>query len=229
MHRCSRVVLCRARYKGKNTDRSKVLEFQRHATDTGSSEVQIALLSARVTQLSTHLKSNRKDYATRRGLEKILARRRHFMQYLYDNDRWASLHLSGWDGCTLYLYSTTKVSLDLAANLLGIDQDLIFSKVLQIVAMLILAVYYRYTGRISGVKEITAIRLSRWILRQDFWALFSIFWLSRTVSWAHEVLGSEWWYDLYTSQVVYVNVIRQPHDESTCTLILVASVIRIWG
>ena len=79
--------VCRARYRGRNTDLSRVPEFMRHEADTGSAEVQIALLSARVKQLSSHLKENRKDYSTRRGLEKILSRRRHFMQYLYDNDR----------------------------------------------------------------------------------------------------------------------------------------------
>jgi len=66
---------------------SKVPQFQRHSKDTGSSEFQISVLSARISQLSTHLQSNRKDYASRRGLEKLLTRRRHFMQYLYRTDR----------------------------------------------------------------------------------------------------------------------------------------------
>ncbi len=46
---------CRARYRGINTDRSQVTQFRRFEADTGSSEVQVAQLSARVVQLTTHL------------------------------------------------------------------------------------------------------------------------------------------------------------------------------
>ena len=66
---------------------SKVGQFKRHEKDSGSSEVQISILSARINQVSSHLKSNRKDYASRRGLEAMLSKRRHFMQYLYKHDR----------------------------------------------------------------------------------------------------------------------------------------------
>ena len=51
---------CRARYRGINTDRSKVQQFRRAEADTGSSEVQIAQISARVTQLTTHLQEHKK-------------------------------------------------------------------------------------------------------------------------------------------------------------------------
>ena len=66
---------------------SKVPQFKRHERDTGSSEYQVSVLSARIAQLSTHMISNRKDYSSRRGLEALLGRRRHFMQYLYRTDR----------------------------------------------------------------------------------------------------------------------------------------------
>ena len=70
-----------------NTDISRVAEFKRHEKDSGSSEVQIALLTSRVAQLTAHLKENRKDYACQRGLQQILARRKKLMKYLFSNDR----------------------------------------------------------------------------------------------------------------------------------------------
>ncbi|CAD7700505.1 unnamed protein product [Ostreobium quekettii] len=76
-----------AQYKGRGTDRSRVPEFQRHDKDTGSTEVQIARLSARVSQLTEHLKANKKDFATERGLKSILGRRRRLLNYLYRTDR----------------------------------------------------------------------------------------------------------------------------------------------
>lgn len=66
---------------------SKVGQFKRHDNDSGSSEVQISILSARITQVTNHLKNNRRDFASRRGLEAMLSKRRHFMQYLYKHDR----------------------------------------------------------------------------------------------------------------------------------------------
>lgn len=70
---------------------SKVAQFQRHEKDCGSSEVQISILSARINQVSNHLKQNRKDYSSRRGLEAMLSQRRHFMQYLYKHDRFSPM------------------------------------------------------------------------------------------------------------------------------------------
>jgi ribosomal protein S15 len=61
----------RARYRGINTDKSKVAQFKRDDVDTGSSEVQIAQLTARVQQLTAHLQEHRKDYASTRGLMKV--------------------------------------------------------------------------------------------------------------------------------------------------------------
>ncbi len=63
---------CRARYRGINTDKSRVAQFKRAESDTGSSEVQIAQLTARVQQLTAHLQVHRKDYASTRGLMKVL-------------------------------------------------------------------------------------------------------------------------------------------------------------
>ena len=72
-----------------NTDISRVAEYKRHENDSGSAEVQIALLSARVTQLTEHLKQNRKDYACQRGLQQVLAKRMKLMKYLFKTDRTA--------------------------------------------------------------------------------------------------------------------------------------------
>lgn len=84
--RCQ-VVAVESRYKGKNTDMSKAGQFKRHSQDTGSSEYQVSVLTARISQLSTHMQNNRKDFSTRRGLEALLSRRRHFMKYLYKTNR----------------------------------------------------------------------------------------------------------------------------------------------
>ena len=59
-----------------------ISEFQGHQGDTGSSEVQIALLSARITHLTEHLKANRKDYHSRRGLIQMTNCRRKLLAYL---------------------------------------------------------------------------------------------------------------------------------------------------
>ena len=57
-----------------------------HETDTGSTEVQIALLSGRIDELTTHLKSHTKDFHSRRGLLKIVGKRRRLLQYLKDRN-----------------------------------------------------------------------------------------------------------------------------------------------
>jgi|UniRef100_A0A7V5K1N4 small subunit ribosomal protein S15 len=60
--------------------------FRRHLNDTGSPEVQIALLSARIKQLEEHLKIHRKDFHSRRGLMKLIGQRRALLNYLRKND-----------------------------------------------------------------------------------------------------------------------------------------------
>jgi ribosomal protein S15 len=77
----------RARFRGYNTDLSKVAQFKRDAGDVGSTEVQVAQLTARVSQLTTHLQEHRKDFACRRGLVILLGQRRRLMKYLYMTNR----------------------------------------------------------------------------------------------------------------------------------------------
>lgn len=57
----------------------------KHASDTGSSEVQIALLSERVTELTEHMKNHSHDHHSRRGLLKLVSRRRRLLNYLKNN------------------------------------------------------------------------------------------------------------------------------------------------
>ena len=59
---------------------------QRHKTDTGSPEVQIALLSTRITMLTEHFKTHKKDHGSRKGLLTLVAKRRRLLTYLRDTD-----------------------------------------------------------------------------------------------------------------------------------------------
>jgi len=59
-----------------------VKKFQSHETDTGSPEVQVALLSERIGHLTEHLKNNHKDHHSRRGLLKMVGQRRALLDYL---------------------------------------------------------------------------------------------------------------------------------------------------
>jgi small subunit ribosomal protein S15 len=63
-----------------------ITEHRVHETDTGSPEVQIALLTDRVNQLTEHLKVHKKDHHTRRGLLMLVGRRRRLLDYLRSND-----------------------------------------------------------------------------------------------------------------------------------------------
>ena len=60
--------------------------YQLHAMDTGSPEVQIALLSARIEYLTEHFKSHKKDHHSRRGLLKLVGQRRGLLDYLKKKD-----------------------------------------------------------------------------------------------------------------------------------------------
>ena len=60
--------------------------FKTHDTDTGSSEVQIALLSDRITYLTDHFQTHKKDHHSRRGLLKLVGQRRSLLQYLKNKD-----------------------------------------------------------------------------------------------------------------------------------------------
>ena len=59
---------------------------QRHKSDTGSPEVQIALLSKRIADLTEHFKTHKKDHASRKGLLTLVAKRRRLLTYLRDTD-----------------------------------------------------------------------------------------------------------------------------------------------
>lgn len=61
-------------------------QYRKHAADTGSSEVQIALLSERINHLTEHLKTHRKDFSTRRGLLMLVGQRRRLLNYLKSRD-----------------------------------------------------------------------------------------------------------------------------------------------
>lgn len=64
--------------------------YRTHATDTGSPEVQIAILSERIGQLTDHFKTHKKDHASRRGLLMLVSKRRRLLDYLkkYDSERY---------------------------------------------------------------------------------------------------------------------------------------------
>ena len=63
-----------------------IAKFARHAGDTGSPEVQIALLTERINHLNEHLKVNKKDNHSRRGLLKMVGQRRNLLAYLQKKD-----------------------------------------------------------------------------------------------------------------------------------------------
>ena len=63
-----------------------VAKYGKTPEDTGSPEVQIALLSARIADLTEHLKTHKKDHHSRRGLLKMVGHRRNLLVYLYNKD-----------------------------------------------------------------------------------------------------------------------------------------------
>ena len=65
---------------------STIAEYRLHETDTGSPEVQIAILSERIIHLTAHLKVHKGDHPTRRGLLKLIGRRRRLLDYVRNND-----------------------------------------------------------------------------------------------------------------------------------------------
>lgn len=61
-------------------------EYKIHGADTGSPEVQVAMLTTRIRELTEHLKVHKKDYHSQRGLLKMVGRRRRLLQYLRNKD-----------------------------------------------------------------------------------------------------------------------------------------------
>src|SRR5579862_223852 len=84
---CTRVVLAREQKK------SVIDRYQTHATDTGSPEVQIAIISERIGQLTDHFKTHQKDHGSRRGLLMLVSKRRRLLDYLkrYDSERYKTV------------------------------------------------------------------------------------------------------------------------------------------
>ncbi len=70
-----------------------ISDYQVHETDTGSVDVQIAMLTERINTLSQHLQRNKKDYSSRRGLLRMIGRRKRLLSYLnkQDSDRYRAL------------------------------------------------------------------------------------------------------------------------------------------
>ena len=76
------------------TEKSSVItRFQAHASDTGSPEVQVAILSERISYLTEHFKTHAKDHHSRRGLLKLVGQRRRLLDYVKskDSERYAEL------------------------------------------------------------------------------------------------------------------------------------------
>ncbi|MFL6307432.1 MAG: 30S ribosomal protein S15 [Candidatus Sulfotelmatobacter sp.] len=73
--------------------KSLIDQYGRTASDTGSPEVQIALLSERIGQLTEHFKTHQKDHGSRRGLLMLVSKRRSLLDYLkkYDTERYKSV------------------------------------------------------------------------------------------------------------------------------------------
>ncbi len=74
----------------KETKTNVVRTFRRHDSDTGSPEVQVALITSRIAYLAEHFKTHKKDHHSRRGLLKLVGRRRRLLDYLkrIDVDRY---------------------------------------------------------------------------------------------------------------------------------------------
>ncbi|HDI78775.1 MAG TPA: 30S ribosomal protein S15 [Desulfobacteraceae bacterium] len=77
----------------QETKREIIEKFKLHDKDTGSTEVQVALLTSRINRLTEHFKLHKKDHHSRRGLLKLVARRRKLLNYLKrkDEERYLAL------------------------------------------------------------------------------------------------------------------------------------------
>ena len=70
----------------KADKKAVIEEYRTHDKDTGSTESQVAVLTARITELTQHLRENKHDESTRRGLLKLVGRRRRLLRYLNSED-----------------------------------------------------------------------------------------------------------------------------------------------
>lgn len=78
----------------KATKSELIKQYGRQTGDTGSPEVQIAVLTRRINELTEHLRDNKKDHSTRRGLLAMVSRRRRLLKYLNATNRERYLSLS---------------------------------------------------------------------------------------------------------------------------------------
>lgn len=78
----------------KEEKKELIGEYHRHDGDTGSPEVQIAILSRRIDQLTDHLRQHKHDESSRRGLLKMVGQRRKLLNYLKDQDAASYLELT---------------------------------------------------------------------------------------------------------------------------------------
>jgi small subunit ribosomal protein S15 len=84
---CRAAVVTTATAKRSRPALAAVATFQLHAADTGSAEVQTALLTKRIDNLTEHLKIHDTDYACQRGLRMLLGQRTRLLRYVYDSDK----------------------------------------------------------------------------------------------------------------------------------------------
>lgn len=70
----------------KETKQQVITDNQRHKTDVGSPEVQVAVITTRIRELTEHLKQNQHDNHSRRGLLQLVGRRKRLLKYLQDRD-----------------------------------------------------------------------------------------------------------------------------------------------
>lgn len=68
------------------TKQEIIKKYARNEKDTGSTEIQVAILTEKITRLTEHLKENKHDYHSRRGLLKMVGKRRNLLNYLKDKD-----------------------------------------------------------------------------------------------------------------------------------------------
>ncbi|OLP15828.1 30S ribosomal protein S15 [Leptolyngbya sp. 'hensonii'] len=64
-----------------------ISDYQIHETDTGSAHVQVAILTERINKLSEHLKANKKDHTSRRGLLRMIGHRKRLLSYIQEQDQ----------------------------------------------------------------------------------------------------------------------------------------------
>jgi small subunit ribosomal protein S15 len=70
----------------QNRKQELITEYQSHETDTGSPDLQVAILTERINNLTEHLKINQKDHSSRRGLLKMIGRRKGLLSYIKNMD-----------------------------------------------------------------------------------------------------------------------------------------------